>query len=109
MPKIMALGNCTCKDWADHAQNISDRIVSSTATGMNIYEGPMFGFCPYCGRKLLQAGAGHKDIGTWRGKPLQECDHQELVEIIQIMGDGLNEIQKGLVENINLMLESLGE
>ena len=104
MPKIMSLGNCTCKGWLECAQDLSDRIVSATATGMNLYEGLLFDFCPYCGRKLVVAGAGSKITATWEGKPLLEYTHPELIDIIVRMKGDISERLTALEE----ILEKLG-
>lgn len=101
MPKIMSLGNCTCLDWFEHAQDISDRIVSSTATGMNIYEGPMFDFCPYCGRKLVLAGVRVASADFWRGKPIDEYNHDELIGIVNGMGKEMIRLRKDFVMRID--------
>jgi hypothetical protein len=84
----MSLGNCTCEDWNKSAMDLSDRILNSLIE-FPVGGLPMFDFCPYCGRKLVQAGAGHKHVGMWHGKPLWEYNHQELIDII-------NQIQKEL-------------
>ncbi len=108
MLKIMSLGNCNCEGWSGYAQDLSDRIVSSTATGMNIYEGPMFDFCPYCGKKLREKGAGHKKVGTWEGKSLLEFSHQELVEIIEEISEQLNLLQGDISSRLNVLEALLG-
>ncbi len=111
MPKIMSLGNCTCEGWLGYAQDLSDRIVNGihlSGTDDGVYEGPMFDFCPYCGKKLVRAGVGHKSIGTWRGKPLQEFDNQGLIEIVQIMGENLHKLREDLSEMLEAMGHGLG-
>ena len=99
MPKIMSLGNCTCEDWVGHAQDLSDRILNSSID-FPLGGLPVFNFCPYCGKKLVVAGAGHKNVGTWRGKPLQECDNQELIEIVQCLVESLKKLQDDLTEAV---------
>jgi len=106
MPKIMTLGNCTCDGWINSAQDLSDRIVNSSID-FPLGGIPMFSFCPYCGRKLLEAGAGLEKLGTWKGKPIQEYDHAGLIEIIQSLGQyisGFKEAMTTHVEEIEKML-----
>lgn len=100
MPRIIiqSLGNCTCEDWMNSAQDLSDRIIRAKATGMNVYSGPMFEFCPYCGRKLVQAGAGHKPVGMWRGKSLLKYNHQELMDIIDQMGEEMEKVRDDITK-----------
>lgn len=87
MPKIMTLGNCTCDGWINSAQDLSDRIVNSSIE-FPVGGIPMFDFCPYCGRKLVVAGAGSKITATWENKPLLEYTHPELIDIIvRMKGD----------------------
>lgn len=100
MLKIMSLGNCTCEGWQNSAQNISDRIVSSTATGMNVYEGPMFDFCPYCGRKLVQVGVGPPRTVFWGGNPISEYNHKDLIDIIEQMGIEMSDLRNKIIVGI---------
>lgn len=87
MPKVMSLGSCTCEDWMRGAQDLSDRILNSSID-FPLGGIPMFNFCPYCGRKLVVAGAGSKIVATWEGKPLLEYTYPELIDIlIQLTGD----------------------
>lgn len=108
MPKAMSLGSCTCEGWANSAQDLSDRIVSATATGMNVYDGPMFDFCPYCGRKLVVAGAGLEKLGTWKGKPIQEYDNAGLIEIARMMGQYISWLKEEMTAQIEGMEKLLG-
>jgi|GEM_PF-4152959 len=101
MPKIMSFGNCICEGWQNRAQDLSDRIVSSTATGMNIYPGPMFDFCPYCGRKLVQVGVGPPSVGFWRGKPINEYNHDELIGIVNGINKEMIRLRKDFVMRID--------
>lgn len=103
MPKIMAFGNCTCEGWVNSAQDLSDRIVSSITT-YEMYQGPTFEFCPFCGRKLVQAGAGHKHVGMWRGKPLFEYNHQELINIVNQAGEEMIRLRDDFTERIENMM-----
>jgi len=69
-----------------------------------MYQGPIFDFCPYCGRKLVVAGAGSKITATWEGKPLLEYTHPELIDIIVRMKGDISERLTALEE----ILEKLG-
>jgi len=106
MPKIMSLGNCTCEGWLGYAQDLSDRIVSGTDDGA--YEGPLFDFCPYCGRKLRQKSAGYKKVGTWDGKSLWEFTHRELVEIIGEIREQLSLLQGDISSRLETLEDLLG-
>ena len=98
MPRVIqSLGNCTCEEWNKHAIDLSDRIVSSTTT-YEMYQGPMFTFCPYCGRKLVEAGAGHKNVGRWGGKSLLDFNHQELIDIINRMGEEMEKVRDDITK-----------
>ena len=114
MPKIFAFGDCNCDEWNEHAQDISDRIVSSlkikagNANGYDMYQGVQFRFCPYCGRKLVQAGAGYKNVGMWAGKSLLTLSHSELIDIINQMGENLHKLQEDLSERLEAMRYGLG-
>ena len=107
MPKIMSLGNCTCEDWVGHAQDLSDRIVNSS---MDFPLGgvPMFDFCPYCGKKLVVAGAGHKNVGTWNGKSLLEYDHEGLINIINKIDEAVSDASDCLRDAIDALSKSGG-
>lgn len=114
MPKIFAFGDCNCDDWNEHAQDISDRIVSSLkisagiATGYDMYQGVQFRFCPYCGRKLVVAGAGLEKLGTWKGKPIQEYDNAGLIEIIGMLGKYISWFKEEVAAQIEGMENLLG-
>ncbi len=101
MPKIMCLGNCTCEDWVGHAQDLSDRIVNSSID-FPLGGIPMFDFCPYCGKKLVQAGRP-KEVGEWDGKSLLTFNHQELIDIIVQLGKKLRLLR----DNISARLDTL--
>lgn len=107
MPKIMSLGNCTCEDWMNSAQDLSDRIVNSSID-YPLGGIPMFGFCPYCGRKLLEAGAGLEKLGTWKGKPIQEYDNAGLIEIAGMMGRYIRWLKEEMTAQIEGMENLLG-
>lgn len=79
---MQSLGHCICVDWNENAKDLSDRIVVSVDHPLAHYDAPMFEFCPYCGRKLVLAGAGHKHVSMWHGRLLFEYNHQELIDII---------------------------
>lgn len=103
MPKIMSLGSCTCEDWVNGAQDLSDRILNSSIE-FPVGGIPMFDFCPYCGRKLVIAGAGHKNVGMWHGKPLFEYNHQELINIVKQVGEDMIRLRDDFAERIGNMI-----
>lgn len=105
MPRVIqSLGNCTCEEWNEHAMDLSDRIVFSLADGPDLYKATMFEFCPYCGRKLVQAGAGHKNVGMWEGKSLLGFNHQELINIINRMSEDMRRLRDDFTERIGNMI-----
>jgi hypothetical protein len=102
MPLVaMSLGNCTCEDWNKHAIDLSDRIVNSSID-FPLGGLPMWDFCPYCGKKLVQAGRPKK-VGEWDGKSLLKYNHQELMGII----DQLREKLKILRDDLSARLDTL--
>lgn len=59
--KMMMFKDCSCKYWKENIGKISGPMIFKAIHGMGGYEGKLFLYCPWCGKKLVKSRKEQKD------------------------------------------------
>ena len=52
---------CNCQDWKENINKVNAGFGLSAIHGLGGYQGKVFKYCPWCGKKLMGIKCGYMD------------------------------------------------